>query len=209
MGNQARAVAAEQAIYSLRQKNPYLPHLMDVRIVSTFDEKGVFQKNHVNIRSKPAFVSMIHHEKSQDVMFCFMASDQLETMVIIVPVHAESGKLLDLTLEQLQQLDVAIRQFKSLHKIDKETYAYTPSDQRSRCQQHSRHFHLKMRIPTAMYMQCFPLVRVLGLTRSALQLMQQSVEPLAYKFLKQETKPWDEVREIILKDSYISILQSI
>jgi len=136
-------------------------------------------------------------------MFCFMASDQLEPMIIAVVVHAESGRVEDLTLEQLQNLEGAIRQLKSNHTLQNESYAYTPSEQRSRCQhsrQHSRHFHLKIRIPDEMYMKCFPLVRVLEPTRGALQQLVGSCEPMAYKFAKQPTKPWDEVREMILKD---------
>ena len=39
--------------------------------------------------------------------------------------------------------------------------------------------------------------------------MQKTFEPLEYKFAKQETKPWDEVREMILRDVYVSILNSI
>jgi hypothetical protein len=209
MGQQARALAGEQAALILRGQDPFLPHLMDVRVVSTFDENGNFQGNHVNIRSKPAFTNMIHHERSQNSMFCFMASDQLEPMLIAVVVHVDSGRVHDLTLEQLEHLEVAIRQLKSAHGFLNESYAYTPSEQRSRFQQHSRHFHLKIRIPTQMYMQCFPFVRVLGLTRNALQQMQRTFEPLEYKFAKQETKPWDEVREMILKDAYVSILNSI
>lgn len=209
MGQQARVLAAEQAAHILRAQNPFLPHVMDVRVVSTFDENGVFQGNHVNIRSKAAFTNMIHHERSKDTMFCFMASDQLEPMIITVVVHVDSGRVHNLTLEQLEQLGVAMRQLKSIYGLSNESYAYTPSEQRSRCQQHSRHFHLKIRIPTQMYMECFPLVRVLGPTRGALQQMLRSCEPMAYKFTKQPTKPWDEVREMILKDVYVSILNSI
>ena len=72
-----RAKIQDQAIEILRRKNVFWPYLMDTRVVSTFDTHGNFQANHINIRSRPEFTTMLHHELGPDSMICFMASEQL------------------------------------------------------------------------------------------------------------------------------------
>ena len=133
-------------------------------------------------------------------MFCFMASDQLEPIIVAVVVHPELGRLQYITDTQLQQLEVAIGQFKRHFKLEGETYAYTGAKERLAGSWHSRHFHLKIRIPTEMYLQIFPAMQVLARKRHLLEPFKRKWEPLAYKFESQSTAPWPEVRRLMHVD---------
>jgi hypothetical protein len=148
---------------------------------------------------------MVHHERAgrspgEAVMFCFMASDQLEPIIVAVVVHPELGRLQYIKDMQLQQLEVAIGQLKHLFKLDGETYAYTGAKERLAGSWHSRHFHLKIRIPTEMYLQIFPAMQVLARKRHLLEPLKRKWEPLAYKFESQPTAPWPEVRLLMQVD---------
>ena len=204
-----RSRIQEEAVEVLRNKNPFWPYLFDTRVVSTFDAHGTFQANHVNIRSRPEFTTMIHHEFGPDTMFCFMASEQLEPIVIVVVLKKGEGKIINLGMQDMDVLNVAIQQFKCKYGLQNESYAYTCYGERARLQQHSRHFHLKIRIPTAMYLQIFPMMSTIGRTRAQIQDMIPGMEPLNYKFNKQEVVSWESVKEFILKDTYTAILTSI
>ena len=73
--------------------------------------------------------------------------------------------------------------------------------------QHSlslRHFHLKIRIPTEMYLRVFPAAQVLGdnhaCVRQLLQPFKQLWEPLAFRFETQPLFPWSITRLLIESD---------
>ncbi len=162
-------------------------------------------RNHVNLRVSQHFCTMVHHERAgpspaEAVMFCFMVSDQLEPIIVAVAVHPEIGRLQDITHTQLQQLEVAIAQLKRRFKFEGETYAYTGVKERLTGSWHSRHFHLKICIPTEMYLQTFPAMQVLARNRNLLEACKRRWDPLAYKFECQPTAPWPEVRRLMLLD---------
>ena len=119
------------------------------------------------------------------------------------------GKILNLGIQDMHTLDVAIQQFKCKYGLERESYAYTPYQERARLQQHSRHFHLKIRIPTAMYLQIFPMMCTIGRTRAQVQDIIADMEPLNYKFNKQVVGSWQSVKDSMLKDTYTAILTSI
>jgi len=108
---------------------------------------------------------MLHHEYAPITMICFMASEQLEPLMIVVVLHKDTGKLVNLGLEQVKYLNLtAIDQFKAKYGLSAESYAYTTFQHRNALKQHSRHFHLKIRIPTAMYsVKYFPMLQTLGI----------------------------------------------
>ena len=197
------------ALRILSQRNPFWQHTMDVRVVTTYDLEGNPTANHINMRCRPEFTTMLHHEYAPKIMICFMASEQLEPLMIVVVLHEDTGKLANLGLEQIQYLKVAIDQFKARYGLSEESYAYTTFEHRNALKQHSRHFHLKIRIPTAMYLKYFPMLQTLGANRDAIRELQNDLEPLGYKFTKQPTCTWEQVKELMLADAYRSILASL
>ena len=216
----ARRAAHEQACAVLRAEDALLEKLLEVRIITTrraapnkhAHAQGATQsaacgalRNHVNIRFSPEYCTMVHHERAgatpaDAVMFCFMASNQLEPILVAVVVDPELGRLHTITDAQLQQLEVAIRQLKTRYELQGETYAYTGVSERVAGSWHSRHFHLKIRIPTEMYMEVFPAMQVLARKRHLLEHFKRKWEPLAYKFESQPTEPWYEVKRRIQAD---------
>jgi len=203
----ARTTATQQAIKILHNQDALGLHLLDVRVVSTYDANRALIANHINVRCKPEFTTMLHHERGQEVIYCFMASEQLEPIVIVTAIHASKGKLLVLTLEYLKELEVAIEQFKVRFGLSGESYAYTRFEARQALQQHSQHFHLKIRIPSTMYLQVFPMMQVLGRTRPDVQRIAGKFEPFNFKFNAQATQPWLAVKDLILQDVYEDILR--
>ena len=129
--------------------------------------------------------------------------------MIVVVLHKDTGKLVNLGLEQIEYLKVAIDQFKTKYGLSEESYAYTTFEHRNALKQHSRHFHLKIRIPTAMYLKYFPMLQTLGTTRDAIRELHNNLEPLGYKFSKQPTCTWEQVKELMLGDAYRGILESL
>lgn len=191
--------------------DPMLGQVLEVRVITTRRVQGGEEtlSNHVNLRVHPAFATMIHHERAgaaseEDVMFCFMASEQLEPLVIVVAVHARLGRLETLSMTQLTLLEAAIKQFKCRFRLDGESYAYTCLKERQGASVHSRHFHLKIRIPTEMYLRVFPAMQVLGgnlaCKRHVLNPFKERWEPLSYKFSTQNMFPWDLARLLMLSD---------
>lgn len=207
-GGRARAQAEASAI--VRAADPMLAQVLDVRIITTrrLEDGAETLTNHVNLRFHASFATMVHHERAcageEELMFCFMASEQLEPLVVVVAVHARLGKLESLTLPQLHLLEAAIQQFKCRFRLEGESYAYTCLKERLGASCHSRHFHLKIRIPTEMYLRIFPAMQVLGgnlaCKRHVLNPFKERWEPLAYKFSAQSMFPWDLARLLMLSD---------
>ena len=113
---------------------------------------------------KAEFATLLFHHFLHGVFYCFFLSDKLEPFVIITAVHPVEGKLHRLTHAQVDDLQAALRAFKDRHGVHDETYHYTSLAERDEAEvfsraggaaakaskAHSAHFHLKMRIATAM-----------------------------------------------------------
>lgn len=201
----ARRRACEQARAVLRAQDPLLEPLLNVRAITTRREGGLLLENFINLRFAAEYCTMVHHERAgrtaaEAVLFCFMASSQLEPVVVVVAVHPERGRLVQLTATQLEQLDVALQQFKVRFSLEGEGYAYTRLAERMQSSVHSQHFHVKIRIPTEMYLQVFPAMQVLGHRRHLLEPFKRMWEPLAHKFERQATAPWADVRRAAQAD---------
>jgi hypothetical protein len=221
-----RRAAAAQAAAVVRAADPLLAQLLDVRVVTT--RRGADLTNHVNLRVAPAYTTMLHHERARvgasrvgasradasdasragtadELLFCFVASEQLEPIVVVVAVHPELGRLERLEPAHVAALEVAVQQFKTRFGLKDESYAYTClKDRLAAASCHSRHFHLKIRIPTEMYLRVFPAAQVLGnnlnCLRRVLEPFKQRWEPLAFRFQTQELFPWTIVRLLVLGD---------
>jgi hypothetical protein len=205
-----RRAAAAQAVALVRAADPLLAHILDVRVITTRRESTEHEiTNHVNMRVAAPYATMLHHERAgsgaSELLFCFMASEQLEPLVVLVVLDSETGRLERLQPAHVPLLETALAQFKNRFGLKDESYAYTClSDRLAAASSHSRHFHLKIRIPTEMYLRVFPAAQVLGgnyaCKRSALEPFKQRWEPLAYRFQTQQLFPWTIVRLLILGD---------
>jgi hypothetical protein len=205
-----RRAAAAQAAGIVRAADPLLAHILDVRIVTTRRNSTEHEiSNHVNMRVAAPFATMLHHERAasgaSELLFCFMASEQLEPLVVLVVIDRDHGRLERLLPVHVPLLDVALAQFKTRFGLKDESYAYTCySDRQAAPSSHSRHFHLKIRIPTEMYLRVFPAAQLIGSNhackRSLLEPFKQRWEPLAYRFQTQQLFPWTIVRLLVLAD---------
>lgn len=207
-----RTKAQAEARACVRQTDKLLEKLLDVRIITTqrgTDGEGAKQLyNHVNLRISNEFCSMIHHERafstSGEVMFCFMASSELEPVVIVVMLHETEGRVTQLDRGQFDLLQIALEQFRVRFGMHGESYSYTSLQARNNCSWHSRHFHLKIRIPTEMYLRVFPVMQVLGnnhgCKRTFLEPYKRMWEPLQYKFELKAQVSWEHICPLILQD---------
>ena len=201
-----RQRAATEARSVVRVQDKILEKMLDVRII-TIQREGRLE-NHVNLRVANEYLCMVHHERARvqdaDLMFCFMASCELEPVVVLVVLHENLGRLVELSQQQFAVLETALRQFRVRFGLEGELYSYTPLQTRSSCSWHSRHFHLKIRVPTEMYLRIFPAMQVLGSNHVCKSAVVESYkrlwEPLLYKFELKTQSLWTAVRESVLAD---------
>jgi hypothetical protein len=202
----ARQRAASEARAVVRNVDKVLEKMLDVRIITTQREGSI--QNHVNLRIAGEYSCMVYHERAHvldgDILFCFMASCELEPVVIVVVVHGDHGRIVELAEGHFDLLETALQQFRVRFGLQGETYSYTQLQSRATCSWHSRHFHLKIRIPTEMYLRVFPAMQVLGSNhgckRSMLDSYKKLWEPLRYKFETKAHVPWAEIRDVVLAD---------
>ena len=101
-------------------------------------------------------------------------------------------------------LETVLQPFCVRFGLKGETYSYTPLQARLGCSWHSRHFHLKIRIPTEMYLRIFPAMQVLGgnlaCKRIVLEPFKKMWEPMQYKFQLKAQLPWAGIRAVVLAD---------
>ncbi len=115
---------------------------------------------HRNVRVRAEYATMLFQRPLRGVHYCFFLSDKLEPYIIVTAVDPVRGRLPRLTLAQTADLREALDLFKTRYGITSETYHYTPAEERAdaaahcggalHAKAHSAHFHLKMRIATAM-----------------------------------------------------------
>jgi hypothetical protein len=206
----ARQRAQAEARAVVRSVDKLLEKILDVRIITTWEETDAGQAphNHVNLRVSNEFQTMISHERAlagdKEVLFCFMASSELEPVVTLVVLDADAGRLVRLARAHFDLIETVLREFRVRFRLAGESYSYTPLQTRLRCSWHSRHFHLKIRIPTEMYLRAFPAMQVLGgnlaCRRSLLEPFKHMWEPVQFKFQLKEHQPWARVRADVLAD---------
>jgi len=110
-----RQCATSEARAVVQKLDKVLEKMLDVRIITTKRE-GCFH-NHVNLRVASEFSCMVHHERAlmhnaSDIMFCFMASSELEPVVVVVLLDGDHGRLVHLTRGHFDFLGTALQQFR-------------------------------------------------------------------------------------------------
>ena len=128
-----RATSDARAV--VRKLDKVLEKMLDVRVISTHRNGQIH--NHVNLRVASEFSTMVHHERAQtvfeDVMFCFMASNELEPVIVVVLLHGDQGRVVNLGMAHFVLLETALNQFRVKFGIKGETYSYTPLQARLEC----------------------------------------------------------------------------
>jgi hypothetical protein len=194
--------------------NALMSHLVDIRIISLrSDTIRNVVTNVVSVRVRPDFATMLYYEEFQDLLatdamqlkepnllFAFMISTQLEPIVTIVAVHTNCGKLINLHASHFSRLQTAIQNFKQKFGLQDELYAYTPYVERQTKSWHSKHWHLKMRIPTDMLLRYFPSSSILIKNRTTLDNIKKCLEPINYNFELQPMTHWKEIENDVFND---------
>lgn len=177
----------------------YLRPILDVRPAAA--------TGRLEIEIHRNYVPTLFAEETDGVLYCFFTSDKIEPYIIITATH-QSGRLQRLTTAQLGHLTHAIEAFKRKFGIDREQYHYTGlgeresteafvraggADQASKA--HSSHFHLKMRISTAMCLDVLRVLRLVDLAR-----MREALEPVRYNYSR-ESLGWDAVLALMRADA--------
>ena len=144
----------------LRQKYGIMQHVTEPSIVRQN------KHNYINIRIKREYVNtvFIWTDSSNSMSFCFIASDKLEPVIIVVVIDHDIGRLTVFPTHKTPSLATAIDNFCSwTGYLDPHTleYTYTDNTKRSvdrhlnrRC--HSAHFHLKIHVKLSLYRVLFP-----------------------------------------------------
>jgi hypothetical protein len=96
--------------------------------------------------------------------FCFIASDKLEPVVIVVAVDHRIGRLLSFPSHKIDSLESALKDFCAwTQTIDWANTQFTYTDYPTRVKSHkhnmrchSMHFHLKLHIDHNLYGALFP-----------------------------------------------------
>lgn len=185
----------------LRALDPMLAVTMETKIVCNP------RRNMLNLRVRSDYATLLWHHRSRSgdgTLYLFLLSDKLEPFIIITVVHPERGKLQRLTLAQVRELQEALDGFKAKYRISGESYHYTSLGERQSTdahaaaggvalasKSHSGHFHLKMRIATQMYKECFPVLQILDFDR-----LRRQAEPVAYAYTRTTSSLADTISAI-------------
>lgn len=182
--------------------DPMLRHVLEVKVVVNQ------RRNFINMIVRKDYISLLHLEVFDGQHYCFFMSDKLEPFVIITVVDPVRGKLHRLTQTQVGHLDRAVANFRQRFGVTGETYHYTGLEERNDTETfvrggganrankaHSAHFHLKMRIGTAMMTRYLPVLGMFDFGR-----VREQVEPVRYNYSRQ-TASWGETLDAIKRDS--------
>ena len=226
LSQQDRRLAAQEARAVVANSNACFSQLLDINVISipfatghATGDKNMYE-NKIVLRCRPDFASMIFHEHAierihteqkepEEYLFCFMLSDKIEPVVTVVVIDSKKGKLLMITESQVEQLQVALTQFRIQFGLVGELYSYTSTEERTANALHSRHFHLRVRIPSVMYFKYFPAVQTLHRVKTSFDAFVKEWEPLTHNFSLHRFNTWHEVRQDILRDIYQQQLKGL
>lgn len=188
----------EEALLRLSAVDPLFKHIMEIKIVMNP------RRNFINVVIKKEYIPLIFFERHGDVFYCFFLSDKLEPFAIITALHIHQGRLIRLSEDQLDDLKVAVDNFKKKFGITMETYHYTSLAERETTEKdfkdgnvsrsnksHSRHWHLKMRVATGMCQEKLPILKMLNLNNA-----REKIEPVKYNYSR-ETVTWDDIFRVM------------
>jgi hypothetical protein len=188
--NVERQMLAE-ATQHLRTRHPFAAHIFDLRL------KRRNLHNTLAMRVRTAFRGLLHclerEREGQRLLICFALKPAPAPFVEISIWDADIGRVRELSRAIVEELEVAVNNFKTRFRLRAETYIY------DREFEPAPRFCLRMRVATQMLLEYHPAVRCLFGDASGGRLWRTWLEPIAAP-LRAETVPWAEARARMLAD---------
>lgn len=188
-------VIKQQTLERISRTDPILRVILEVKIAKNQ------RRNFINVRVRNDFVTLCYHEVLNGMFYCYTMSDKLEPFVIVTVVDPLLGKLEKLSRQQLADLEMSLERFRRKFGVQNEKYHYTPLKERretdkfvasggtsSANKAHSSHWHLKIRVATAMCCHLLPIMNTFNL-----RLLSQTADPVIYNYSR-ECVGWESVR---------------
>ena len=186
---QAQALA--EAAQHLQTKHPLAAQILDVRV----KRRGL--RNTLAVRVRADLRGLLHClERERDgrrLLVCFSLKPAPAPFVDVTVWDGETGRVRVLSQGLVEDLEIAINNFKTRFRVRFETYAY------DREFAPAPRFSLRMRVATQMLLEHHPAARCLFGDASGGRLWRTWLEPIAVP-LRAETVPWAEARARMLAD---------
>ena len=203
LNNSVRKIIKNQALEKLGKRDPFLRHIMDIKVVCNE------RRNFVNVIVRREYTTLCHKDTLGKLQFCYMYSDKLEPYVIVVVLHPQYGRLKQLSTLQIDDLEKSLSSFRHKFGLQDEKYHYTCLSERkntdkfvggsgcnSSSKAHSSHFHLKILIPSAMYNRNFQVCELFNLGT-----LVSTIEPIKYNFSRECTN-YDDTIKLLRGDAF-------
>jgi hypothetical protein len=175
----------------LKTKHPLAAQILQVRV----KRRGLW--NTLAVRVRTDFRGLLHClERERDgrrLLVCFSLKPAPAPYIDVTLWDGETGRIHVLSPALLEDLEIAINNFKTRFRVRCETYAY------ERELEPVPRFALRMRVATQMLLEYHPAVRCLFGDASGGRFWRTCLEPIAVP-LRAETVPWAEARARMLAD---------
>ena len=186
---QAQALA--EAAQHLKTRHPLAAQILDVRV------KRRGRRNTLAVRVRAELRGLLHClERERDgrrLLVCFSLKPAPAPFVDVTVWDGETGRARVLSQGLVEDLEIAINNFKTRFRVRFETYAY------DREFAPAPRFSLRMRVATQMLLEYAPAMRCLFGDASGARLWRTGLEPIAVP-LRAETVSWAEARSRMLAD---------
>lgn len=177
-------------------------HVTDISIVRQR------RNNYVNVRIKRDYINTIFiwTDSSNSISFCFIASDKLEPVIIIVAINHATGRIMQFPSHLISSLETALNAFclwSGKLQLDTLQFTYTNAQKRAESKRlhqtcHSSHFHLKLHIDVAFYAKLFPAYQFTSIASDSNLHGFHQIDQIKYVNDISKLK-WNDVRLEILK----------
>ena len=185
------AQVLDEAAWHLQARHPFAAHILEVRV----KRRGL--RNALAVRVRADFRGLLHclerERDGQRLLVCFSLKPAPAPFVDVTVWDGETGRVRVLSQGLVEDLEIAINNFKTRFRVRCETYAY------ERELEPVPRFALRMRVATQMLLEYHPAVRCLFGDASGGRLWRTWLEPIAAP-LRAETVPWAEARARMLAD---------
>lgn len=178
-----------EVITTLKQRSPLLANTVEVRVA----RHG--KQNYINLRVRRQFSNMLFHFSQNNLMYCFLASDKMDsTVILVVLLETASNDPRLRKLADLAPLQTAVHEFLNYYQIAPVGYTYTrDTDRKDPTLSHSRHFHLKLHFDWPTFIRLMPSVSMHDYD------ILKDLDPIKYSS-ERKHDTWDEVLQKMQAD---------
>lgn len=191
LGPTLQAQVFAEAARHLRARHAFAAQLLDVRV------KRRGRRNALAVRVRGEFRGLLHFlERERDgrrLLVCFSLKPAPAPFVDVSVLDADAGRVRKVDRALVDELAVAIDNFKARFRVRFETYAY------DREFAPAPRFSLRMRVASQMLLEYAPAARCVFADASGLRAWRAALEPLV-ESMRVETVPWAEARARMLAD---------